>query len=501
MRETYHAPTSERTAEFQQQGLITDETGRPLHPWIAEYGTDLPSDSPLWQWGPNAAADAIVLNTERPEVLLIQRRDGSWANAGGFVDADDKSTAHTAAREAFEEEGLKLNPSEGLPVYEGIVEDSRAGRYSWVTTAAFLWRTSIQLDTLSANDDAQAIRLTDLADVRAKPLYGSHSRLIDDAIERYGTLTEKLRYYGRELGTEPVRGGHMGYTHATHTTPTGQHIHTKRHNPDFHTEPDRAKRSRLYLQKEASVLDHLAANGYDSIPEHVDYHNGMLAMDAFTIDDGWKWRHPEDNDTQTRYINDTLTALDALAQIPSIDDTPDITPSIVSFLEEGWGTFDETSRYTITAMLHDYADTIDNADFADAARQLACNLDTLRSSAQSIDLDQPTVLCHHDFRESNFAWHSEQGVKIIDWSWAGLGPINADATTFLIDLHKRGVDVAGHFDHFNRDHALLLMGFWLAHGIRPSYGDTDVRFQQINSAVAAYDLIQRRETESQSDPQ
>lgn len=99
-----------------------------------------------------------------------------------------------ATRGAYEEAGLRLNTLEAIPVYEGIVHDARASRHSWVTTSAFLWRTCIRLDQLSASDDAQDIRLADLADIRSERLYGSHSDLIEQAIARYGTPEERQRY-------------------------------------------------------------------------------------------------------------------------------------------------------------------------------------------------------------------------------------------------------------------------------------------------------------------
>jgi len=44
--------------------------------------------------------------------------------------------------------------------------------------------------------------------------------------------------------------------------------------------------------------------------------------------------------------------------------------------------------------------------------------------------------------------------------------------------------------YFDYDHAITLIGFWLAHSIwQPRDGDETVRIQQIASAAAAYELV------------
>jgi thiamine kinase-like enzyme len=99
---------------------------------------------------------------------------------------------------------------------------------------------------------------------------------------------------------------------------------------------------------------------------------------------------------------------------------------------------------------------------------------------------------HHDLRQANLAWHPQLGVKIIDWSWAGTGRKYSDTTTLLIDLHKSGHDVEKYLDYFNPDHALTLIGFWLAHSLWPTKSDDDsVRFHQVVSAISAYNLLMK----------
>lgn len=489
MIETLHNPTPERTRQLAEQGFTIDGSGRPLHPWIAERELKLPEQSPLWQWGPNAAADAIVFNTDAPEVLLIKRMDGTWANAGGFIDPTDISKAHAAAREAFEEEGLSLDPTEALPVYEGIVHDSRSSKYSWTTTAAFLWRTSLQLDTLAASDDAQDIRLADLTQVSQEQLSGSHQFLIKQAVEKYGSLLEKLMYFKNRTGDgASVSDGHMAYDKRIVSLPTKELAFVKQYSPAKFTDSDRSARSLLYLQKEANIYKALQGANYNHVPEQTGYYNGTLVMEALLKDTGWGWQHPQQRTKRRQYIEATLHALENLSQVPVPVDTSDVKPSIVSFAEEGWDTYDSDSKQKIVNKLYDYSCTVKNPNLSDAAYRLADQLDNLYARFRGTSYDQLMVMCHHDFRESNFAWHPEQGVKIIDWSWAGPGLKDSDATTLLVDLHKRGANITPYMEHFNKDHALMMIGFWLMHGIWPD-GETDVRFQQIHSAVAAYDLL------------
>ncbi len=487
MIETLNLPTPERSKAFRDLGYKVDSEGRPLHPWIDERGQEFPDQTILWQWGENAAADAIILDADQPRVLLIQRQDSSWASAGGFIDADDQSKAAAAAREAHEETGAELEPKDALPVFEGIVNDSRASKYSWVTTAAFLWRTSLKLQNLLAGDDARALEPVGLTELRSMQLSGSHNVLIDEAIEKYGTLIEKLHYYQDDGEIIKTTGGHMSYERYINILPTGEPVFVKQYAPAMYTDKARAERSLLYLKKEANTYTHLASHDYRFIPKQAEYYDGTLAMDAYGPEDGWKWRAPS-GATTTDYIKSALSAATSLAEIPIVTDEPDIKPSFISFTEEGWDAYGEVAATKIKTKLSEYIDQVQDRHLAKAAASLITGLSELRETANIAPIDQTMVMCHHDFRESNFAWHPEYGVKVVDWSWAGPGVQNSDTTTLLIDLHKRGIAVGDYMQYFNKDHALTMIGFWLMHSTWPG-GTDDVRFQQVHSAVAAYDLL------------
>jgi len=99
-------------------------------------------------------------------------------------------------------------------------------------------------------------------------------------------------------------------------------------------------------------------------------------------------------------------------------------------------------------------------------------------------------MAHNDARQSNIAWHENEGVRMVDWSWADPAPEHADTTMFLVDLAKSGHDVTPYMYSINKEYLVTLIGFWLAHSIWETRdGSTTVREQQVASAVAAYQLL------------
>ncbi len=59
----------------------------------------------------------VVIHTADLEVLLIERADapGFWQSVTGSKDAPDESAASTARREAFEETGIAVGATPGVP--------------------------------------------------------------------------------------------------------------------------------------------------------------------------------------------------------------------------------------------------------------------------------------------------------------------------------------------------------------------------------------------------
>lgn len=418
----------------------------------------------LWYSGANYTVDSLVVSGS--SLLLIRRSDnGKWALPGGFIDAGE--TALTAGgRELFEETGLALDekPAE---IYRGLVDDPRNTPSAWIETVALLWRVD-RPSPVRAGDDAAAAGWFSLDDLPDK-LHGSHAEIIAKA----------RRFIEAETKCKTVSGGHMGYKRSI----VGGQFE-KRHDPAKFSDATSEQHSRQYLKKEAEVYWHLEQFGFAYVPQKARLTDGALTMEALDVDDGWQWRAPAAQ--LQKYLSDVFSALEYLEQIPIIEDT-DIRPSQQTFWREGWGDF-ANKRQQIVRKLENCGQP--------GAADLAANLDDLALLANKNfqqNNDSKLVFCHHDFRQSNIAWHLETGARIVDWSWAGAGEKNADTTSLLIDLHKFGHEIDDYLDKFNDRHALNLLGFWLRHSVWPTCGsDQTVRQQQIASSIAAHQLLQRK---------
>jgi ADP-ribose pyrophosphatase YjhB (NUDIX family) len=110
--------------------------------------------------GPNHTVDIAIVHEETREVLLIQRRDGTWALPGGFIDAgEDDCTA--ALRELVEETNIDLDalpePIRLDAIFTGHVYDPRQDIDRWVETSLF-YVPVLQKPEVLAGDDAQATK-------------------------------------------------------------------------------------------------------------------------------------------------------------------------------------------------------------------------------------------------------------------------------------------------------------------------------------------------------
>ena len=180
-------PSPDATNAFERAGYKTDAVGRPLHPLATQMLTDpsigvVTGRGRYWRWGPNFAADAIVITEEpQPHVLLIQRGDtGDWALPGGFINRGEKDAAKSARRELAEETQLHID-TPGILVYKGVVGDKRTTLHAWVETSAYLFRIPERLPVIGS-DDARDARWVAL-DALEGALFGSHRYLLDQAIK------------------------------------------------------------------------------------------------------------------------------------------------------------------------------------------------------------------------------------------------------------------------------------------------------------------------------
>ena len=431
----------------------------------------------LWHEGANYAADAIILRGNN--ICLIKRKvDGSWALPGGFLD-NNEGSHHAAIREACEETGL--NVDSGICVFSDKVNDPRNSADRWIESDAYLFECIDE--KLSAGDDASDAKWFPI-DQLPEHIYGSHEEMIDNARNHLA-----LQDFLREATELPVRSGHMGYAYSLYRN-ADMTLFTKSHIPDNFSDARRAEHSQFYLKKESVVLDHLRTHQYRHIPRyHKLVGQSVLTMEGLSEDDGWVWKVPDDN-TYSLYMQDILGALDELATIDPIVISEPVAPSIHSFFEEGWASLTPSTLSAIEQRLHYFHDQLQN-DTAALIDKLIDDLPVLATTIQPPT--QAIVYSHHDARVNNIAWHRNHGIRIIDWSWYSAGTRRADSTAFLIDVAKSGHDVTHYMDnYFDKNHAKLLIGFWLCHSLWPTRtSDDSVRLHQVASALTAYQLIQQ----------
>jgi len=133
------------------------------------------------------AADPVIFTCidQKLMVLLLQRKDGTYALPGGFVGATEGS-AETAARKLEEKTGMHPAYLEQLRSYDHPDRDPRG----WVISVAYL--ALVPADSLPEDSDAAWF------DVASLPVLAfDHAEIIEDATER---LRGKLWFSNVALG-------------------------------------------------------------------------------------------------------------------------------------------------------------------------------------------------------------------------------------------------------------------------------------------------------------
>lgn len=496
-------PSPKESAELAEAGYEIDSLGRPIHPWFREMVTNpeigvVVGNGGYWNWGPNFTADPVVLtNEDRPQVALVTRMDDSLAFPGGFVDDNEHGDAHHAAlRELDEEVDVKLT-QQGKLFYTGVVADPRATANAWPETSAYLFTTDEAYELHPNLEEVKDAQWYYVDELRPDQMFGSHAALLTMAMELHRptkrTIEEVLSVPYEEQEVTIIDAGHMAYDHYF-TKHANDHLFVKAHDPSRFTDPFREAHSRAYLQKEFALFDYLQKHGFTYLPERVSLvEDKLLAMDALHPDKGWVWRAPQD-ELSEKYIHDVLHALDALQDIEPPTSAPyheKINSTYPTYWEEGWDAIDDNAEQAIISRIHTLTESWTD-DQKLSAEQLVRVLPELRNVSTKINREPQLFMAHNDARQSNIAWHPKYGSCLVDWSWGDPAPQNADATMFLIDMAKSGHDVSAHLDRFNRDYALVYIGFLLAHSTWETRdGSTTVREHQVASAVTAFQLLQQ----------
>jgi ADP-ribose pyrophosphatase YjhB (NUDIX family) len=488
-------PSLEESAAFIAAGYDIDLEGRPLHPNLAELGPLPTGKGAYWGWGPNYTADPVVITTEdRPRILLIHRNDtGDLALPGGFVDKDELEEPIVAAyRELEEETGLVLT-SPGTLIYQGVVDDPRTTANAWPETSAYVFNIAEPLP-VHAGDDAKEADWY-FVDELSENLYGSHAVLIQKALEiqsKPRTIEEILSIPAEDREITIIDAGHMAYGHFF-TRHQNDHLFVKAHDSSRFSDAFREAHSRAYLQKEYTLFHHLKQQHFNYIPDRVALiDDTVLAMDALHSDDGWQWRAPKQPEALDQYIHDTLEAFNQL-QLVTPPAQPEYHNSIKdtysTIWEEGWDSIDDESLQRIIDKIRGFSNKWKEEQI-DLSEALIASLSDIMNQTSHQARDEQLFMAHNDARQSNIAWHPNRGTRLVDWSWGDIGPQNADATMFLIDLVKSGHDVTPYLPTINQDYAQVLIGFWLSHSLWETRdGSQTVREHQVASAVAAYKVL------------
>jgi len=117
--------------------------------------------------------DAVIIG--RGSILLVKRRfdpyKGLWAIPGGFVE-EGETAEQAAAREAFEETGVRIKITKLLGVYSDPKRDPRG-----TVSVAFIAKALSK--GAKGGDDAEEAKWFKLGEI--PPLAFDHAKMIDDA--------------------------------------------------------------------------------------------------------------------------------------------------------------------------------------------------------------------------------------------------------------------------------------------------------------------------------
>jgi ADP-ribose pyrophosphatase len=182
-------------AELAQRTSYTgelrfNEDGLPMNP----SGPTGKAGRLLGKWGPNHAADPVILRRDPATgdlqmMAILRSKDQKWAIPGGMVDAGERMSL-TATRELKEETGIDVDMSDALKVYEGVVKDDpRNTDNAWMETAVY---AKVLDDKLGAEvkfegqDDADEAKWMTLTDANIDSLYANHGEFVREALSALG---------------------------------------------------------------------------------------------------------------------------------------------------------------------------------------------------------------------------------------------------------------------------------------------------------------------------
>lgn len=164
---------------------LDPENGRPLNP---NGRTGLQGRGLLGHWGPNFAVDNLVVfhdpDSGMFNLLVIQRRDNTWAFPGGMVDAGE-TKAQALPRELAEEVGISIGDTKAQLVFSGFCDDPRNTDNAWMETAAYMYVLDAkQAEQLRpcAGSDAKKWKWLPMSEDSISDLFASHPWIANKAL-------------------------------------------------------------------------------------------------------------------------------------------------------------------------------------------------------------------------------------------------------------------------------------------------------------------------------
>ena len=133
---------------------------------------------------------ALTIRSDRLCALVVRRGEsphrGRWALPGGFVQVDE-DLAPAAARELFEETGVRVDELEQLATYGAPKRDPRGRTVSVAHLAVIPWAPEAQAGSDAADAEWRPVD----ALLRPRVLAFDHRRILADGVER---VRSKLEY-------------------------------------------------------------------------------------------------------------------------------------------------------------------------------------------------------------------------------------------------------------------------------------------------------------------
>lgn len=274
--------------------------------------------------------------------------------------------------------------------------------------------------------------------------------------------------------------------------------------------PDEGSVELGWLKKDYEIINGLADFGVDIVPEWAELHlaGHLLLMPSYKKEDGWHWYPPEDESQRMKYIQAVIDAterLEATVLPEGATEKLSLQPFFRDEIAEYQGIAPLFTDVTLRARLIDKYVKLQNK----AGHLLPMNIQmvkTLSEDESLKDLQEQTDklvhlpnnrLNHCDVRSDNIAYNEKTGeVKFVDWNWASYAPAKFGATEFLLDMARRGVDVAPWYKDMSVELLAATVGYYMIRGLKEPLtpGSTLREMQAETAAVANYLYLKVRQS-------